>query len=128
MHNLINPEQWNTAQSNEGAIDALIEAKENGLAKFIGVTGHGLAAPIRHLESLKKHKFNSVLLPYNFVLMKNEKYAVEFKILEQYCSENNVAIQTIKSIAKGALGDKEKKHAVWYDPLEDEQSISNAIH
>ncbi len=62
MHNLVNPEQWQTAQKDGGTIDAFIEAKEEGLVKFIGVTGHGLAAPIRHLQSLESYKFNSVLL------------------------------------------------------------------
>lgn len=128
MHNLVNPEQWQTAQNEGGTIDAFIEAKEEGLVRFIGVTGHGLAAPIRHLQSLEQYKFNSVLLPYNFIMMQDEKYALDFKKLENYCVENNVAIQTIKTISKGALGDKKSKHAVWYDPLDDPKSISNAVH
>lgn len=128
MHNLVNPDQWQTAQNEGGTIDAFIEAKEAGLVRYIGVTGHGLAAPLRHLQSLKKYKFNSVLLPYNFILMQNEKYALEFKNLEDFCINNNVAVQTIKTIAKGPLGDKKSKHAVWYDPLEDSKSITNAVH
>jgi predicted aldo/keto reductase-like oxidoreductase len=128
MHNLVNLEQWETAQTEGGTIDAFIEAKEEGLVKFTGVTGHGLAAPVRHLQSLKQYKFNSVLLPYNFIMMQDEKYATDFKELETYCLKNKVAIQTIKTISKGALGHKKKKHAVWYDPLDDPKSIANAIH
>lgn len=128
MHNLVNPEQWVTAQNEGGTIDAFIEAKENGLVKFIGVTGHGLAAPKRHLQSLKHYKFNSVLLPYNFIMMQDQNYASDFKNLEEYCVNNNVAIQTIKTISRGALDDKKSKHAVWYDPLDDPQSITNAVH
>lgn len=128
MHNLINPEQWQTAQNIGGAIDAFIEAKEEGLTRFIGVTGHGLAAPVRHLQSLQHYNFSSVLLPYNFIMLQDKKYASNFKKLEDYCVENKVAIQTIKTISKGALGDKKSKHAVWYDPLEDSQSIANAVH
>lgn len=128
MHNLVNHAQWQTAQNQGGTIDAFIEAKEEGLVKFIGVTGHGLAAPKRHLQSLEQYKFNSVLLPYNFIMMQDEKYAADFKKLEVYCIENNVAIQTIKTISKGALGDKKSKHSVWYDPLDDPQSIANAVH
>ena len=127
MHNLVNPEQWQTAQNKGGTIDAFIEAKEEGLVRYIGVTGHGLAAPRRHLQSLELYQFNSVLLPYNFIMMQDEKYAVDFKKLEKYCLENKVAIQTIKAISKGALGDKKSKHAVWYDPLDDPKSISNAV-
>lgn len=128
MHNLVNPDQWKTAQNQGGTIDAFIEAKEEGLVKFIGVTGHGLAAPKRHLQSLKQYKFNSVLLPYNFLMMQNEKYASDFRDLEEHCLKNKVAIQTIKTISKGALGDKKSRHSVWYDPLDDPQSIANAVH
>jgi predicted aldo/keto reductase-like oxidoreductase len=128
MHNLVNPDQWETAQNDGGTIDAFIEAKEEGLVRFVGVTGHGLAAPRRHLQSLEQYKFNSVLLPYNFIMMKDEKYASDFAKLEKYCVENKVAIQTIKTISKGPLGDKKSKHAVWYDPLDNPQSIANAVN
>lgn len=128
MHNLVNLDQWETAQNDGGTIDAFIEAKEEGLVRFIGVTGHGLAAPRRHLQSLEQYKFNSVLLPYNFIMMQDEKYASDFAKLEKYCVENKVAIQTIKTLSKGPLGDKKSKHAVWYDPLDDPQSIANAVN
>ena len=128
MHNLVNPQQWETAQSHGGTIDAFIEAKEEGLVKFIGVTGHGLAAPRRHFQSLEQYKFNSVLLPYNFIMMQDEKYASDFAKLEKYCIENKVAIQTIKTLSKGPLGDKKSKHTVWYDPLDDPKSIANTVH
>ena len=60
--------------------------------------------------------------------MQDEKYASDFKKLEDYCIKNRVAIQTIKAISKGALGDKKSKHSVWYDPLDDTQSITKAVH
>jgi len=127
MHNLVNPKQWDTALKDNGTIDAFIEAKEEGLTKFLGITGHGLAAPSKHLNSLQKYHFDSVLLPYNFILMRNKRYASDFIKLENYCIRNNIAIQTIKTISKGALGEKKSQHSVWYDPLEDQKSINNAI-
>ena len=96
MHNIINQEQWEIAMKPGGAIDALIEAKQKGWTKHIGITGHGLAAPRRHLESLKRYDFDTVLLPYNYVLMQNEQYASDFQKLVEICKERNVAIQTIK--------------------------------
>ena len=127
MHNLVNPEQRELALSSGGAIDAFVEAREQGLIKFIGVTGHGLAAPSSHLKSLSKFKFDSVLLPYNYIMMQDEKYRSDFNDLEVYCVKNNAAIQTIKSISKGGLGNKKQKYNVWYDPLDNEQSIRNAV-
>jgi aryl-alcohol dehydrogenase-like predicted oxidoreductase len=127
MHMLVNPKEWEVAIHSGGVIDAFIEAKEQGLVRFTGVTGHGLAAPAMHLRSLKMYDFDAVLCPYNYVLMQNQSYAAEFEKLVETCTEQNVAIQTIKSIARGALGDKPKNHAVWYDPLVADEAIGHAV-
>lgn len=129
MHNIINQEQWETAMKPGGAIDALLEAKKRGLTKYIGITGHGLAAPRRHLQSLERYDFDTVLLPYNFVLMQNEQYAAEFNQLEKVCMERNVAIQTIKAIAKGKIPDHEKTHHnTWYAPIDENEGIQLAVN
>ena len=128
MHYLVNPTQWETAMGPGGVLEAMIEAKEQGLTRFIGVTGHGLAAPRMHLRALEVHDLDSVLLPYNYVLMQNLTYAAEFEELEKVCLERNVAIQTIKSIARGPLGDKEHQYSVWYDPLTTPEGIRHAVH
>ncbi|MBN2044685.1 MAG: aldo/keto reductase [Anaerolineales bacterium] len=128
MHYLINPQQWEIAMGPGGVLEAMIEAKEQGLTRFIGVTGHGLAAPRTHLRSLEVYDLDTVLLPYNYVLMQNPAYAAEFAQLAAVCRERNVAIQTIKSVARGPLGDKEHEYAVWYDPLTTPEGISHAVH
>jgi predicted aldo/keto reductase-like oxidoreductase len=128
MHNLINLEQKDKALNPGGAIDAFIEANEMGLIKFMGITGHGLAAPSRHFDSLQLYNFDSVLLPYNYILMQNKNYAADFIKLEEFCVKNKIAIQTIKSLAKGVLKEKESKYSVWYTPLENDESINNAVH
>lgn len=128
MHNLVNDEQWQAALSPGGAIEAFIEAREEGLVKFLGVTGHGLGAPSMHLKSLEQFDFDSVLLPFNYILMQNSEYAEDFKALSKICEEKNVAMQTIKSISRGPLGDKKSKYSVWYNPLDTNGTISNAVH
>jgi aryl-alcohol dehydrogenase-like predicted oxidoreductase len=110
-----------------GAIEAFIEAKEKGLTRYLGVTGHGLAAPTMHIRSLEIFDFDSVLLPYNYILMQKSEYATEFKKLMKKCDERKVAIQTIKALARGPLGDKICHHAVWYDPLEEDEAIEHAV-
>ena len=128
MHYLINPQQWETAMGPGGVLEAMIEAKEQGLTRYIGVTGHGLAAPRTHLRSLEVYDLDTVLLPYNYVLMQNPTYAAEFEQLLAVCRERNVAVQTIKSIARGPLGEKEHEYAVWYDPLTTPEGIRHAVH
>ena len=128
MHNLVNPDQWETAMGSGGALQAFIEAKEMGLARFIGVTGHGLAAPRMHLRSLDVCEFDSVLLPYNYVLMQNSQYAADFQKLAERCVESKTGVQTIKAITKSPLDRKPQKYAVWYDPLDTDEGIEHAVH
>jgi aryl-alcohol dehydrogenase-like predicted oxidoreductase len=128
MHVLIKPEDWKIAMGPGGALEAFIEAREQGLVRFLGVTSHGLIAPSMHLRSLERFDFNSVLLPYNYILMQNPQYAADFEKLSALCRERNVAVQTIKSISRGPMDDKPKVHATWYDPLEDEAAIERAVH
>lgn len=111
-----------------GALEAAIEAREQGLVRFIGVTGHGLAIPAMHLRSLERFDFDSVLLPYNFAMMQNPQYRADFEAVLKVCGERNVAVQTIKSIARGQWGEQGKKRETWYEPLEDQAGIDRAVH
>lgn len=128
LHYLVEDEEWKVAMGESGALEAAMEAKRKGLVKFVGVTGHGVNAPKAHLKSLGRHDFDSVLLPYNFLMMQNPQYAEDFETLLSYCDTHNVAFQTIKSLARGDLGDKQKVYTTWYDPLVNEESIQKSIH
>jgi aryl-alcohol dehydrogenase-like predicted oxidoreductase len=127
MHVLVNEAQWETAMHSGGAIDAFIEAKEEGLVSFLGVTGHGLAAAKMHLKSLEVHDFDAVLLPYNFILMQNPEYAKDFNKLVKICEEKNIALQTIKSLARGPLDGKMNTHTTWYDPIVEDDAINHSV-
>ncbi|MDA3890693.1 MAG: aldo/keto reductase [Salinivirgaceae bacterium] len=128
MHNLVNMEQWQQAFATGGAIEAFIEAKEQGLVKYLGVTGHGLAAPKMHLMSIKKFDFDAVLLPYNYILMQNQEYSADFNKLLNVCNERSIAVQTIKSLAIGKLDNQKAQHNVWYNPLNSQDSINKAVN
>jgi predicted aldo/keto reductase-like oxidoreductase len=127
LHNLTHPDDWNFAMSEDGALKAAVEAKETGLTRFIGVTGHGLMAPAMHKKSLKRYPFDSVLLPWNYVLFKENRYSQDFKALLEICTDRNVAFQTIKSITKGSWGDKKRTHSTWYEPLKEKNDIDRAV-
>jgi predicted aldo/keto reductase-like oxidoreductase len=128
LHYLVDPEEWETAMGPGGVLEAAIEAKEQGLTRFIGVTGHDLSVAKMHMRSLERYDFDSVLLPYNYILMQNPEYAADFEKLFAMCQERNVAVQTIKGIARGAWGDKPKTRLTWYEPLEDQAGIDQAVH
>jgi aryl-alcohol dehydrogenase-like predicted oxidoreductase len=128
IHNLTDVVQRETAMGPGGALEFLVEAREQGLTRFIGITGHGILAPKMHLESLNRFAFDSVLLPCNYLLMQDPYYRDHFNRLIAYCSERNIAVQTIKSIARGLWGNKARSHGTWYEPLSDEQSIAKSVH
>ena len=126
MHNLIDSDEWEQAFSPGGALEALVEARKQGLTRFIGVTGHGYTVAEMHLKSLERYEFDSVLLPYNYVMMQNQLYARSFEKLKQLCAEKNVALQTIKSLARRPWqGDR--VHSTWYQPLDEGDAIHTAV-
>lgn len=128
LHYLVDPEEWATAMGPDGALEALIEAREEGLVRFIGVTGHDVVVAERHLQSLERFDFDSVLLPYNYPMMKNPVYTEKFDELLALCKARNVAVQTIKSLAIGPWGDMEQTYTTWYRPLERQADIDKAVH
>ncbi|HEY3342808.1 MAG TPA: aldo/keto reductase [Anaerolineae bacterium] len=128
MHYLVDPEEWEIAMGPGGALEALVEAREQKLVRFIGVTGHDLTVPQMHLRSLARFQLDSVLLPYNYLLAQNSEYMATFDELQALCQKRNVAMQTIKSIARGPWGDKPHSHATWYEPLTDQHDIDTAVN
>lgn len=128
LHNLTDDEGWEQAMGPGGALEALVEARDRGQVRFIGVTGHGTQVARMHLRSLEQFPFDSVLLPYNFSMMQGEAYAADFAELMSVCNEREVAVQTIKSIARRRWqeGDTQQRYS-WYEPLRDPDAIERAI-
>ncbi len=128
LHNLSDPIEWDRALSPGGAIDAARKAKEEGLIKFIGVTGHGAQIAATHRRSLQRFDFDSVLLPYNYLTLQSDYYKANFEALQQTCKERNAAVQTIKSLAYRPWSGRERTTSTWYQPLEDQRDIDTAVH
>ena len=128
LHNLADVIEWDTALSPGGALDACIEAREEGLVRFIGVTGHGLSIPEMHRRSLERFAFDSVLAPYSYRQMQDERYADRFNALAAVCQERNVALQTIKSLALRRWEGRPHTATTWYEPLTEQAEIDLAAH
>ncbi len=127
LHNLVEDDEWETVFAPGGAVEALAAARDEGLVSHIGVTGHGLRIAGMHLRSLERFDFASVLLPVNFVLLDNPGYRSDVEALLAVCADRGVAVQTIKSIARGRWSDETTPHFSWYDPLTDPAAIDRAV-
>ena len=129
LHALTHPDEWEQALGPGGALEAATQARDEGLVRFIGVTGHGWTVAAMHKRSLERFDFDSVLMPWNWYAAHHQTYAREFETAVALCAERNVAVQTIKAIARGpwAAGAK-RHHSTWYEPLENEEDIRTAVH
>ena len=127
LHNLVDVIEWEFALREGGALDAAIEARDEGLVRFIGVTGHGLTVARMHRRSLERFPFDSVLLPYSYVQLRDARYAAEFEELTAVCNERGVAVQTIKSISLAPWDGRTQTAATWYEPLREQADIDLAV-
>ena len=128
LHNLVDPIEWETALRDGGALDAAVEAREEGLVRSIGVTGHGLTVARMHRRSLERFPFDSVLVPYSYVQLRDERYEADFEELVGVCAERGVAVQTIKAITLAPWDGREQTAATWYEPLREQADIDLAVH
>jgi aryl-alcohol dehydrogenase-like predicted oxidoreductase len=129
LHNLVDEGEWQRALGDDGALHAAVEAREEGLVRWIGVTGHGTRVAAMHRRSLERFDFASVLLPYNHVAMQDPAYARDFEALLTECRQRGVAVQTIKSVARRRWPEgTAPRRTTWYEPLEDAAAIEHAVH
>jgi aryl-alcohol dehydrogenase-like predicted oxidoreductase len=128
LHNLVDVIDWELALREGGALEAAVEAREEGLVRFIGVTGHGLSVAAVHLRSLERFPFDSVLLPYNYRQVQDERYHRDFEAVAERCAERGVAVQTIKAIALAPWDGRAQTASTWYEPLAEPADIEVAVH
>ncbi len=128
LHYLVGEDEWRVAMGPGGALEYLQEAREQGLVKHIGVTGHDVAIARMHQRSLERFDFDSVLLPYNYLMMQNPVYRAGFNEVVEACKACDCAVQTIKGITRRPYLGEQRNHNTWYEPLTDQASIDKAVH
>ena len=128
LHAVIEDAEMETALGPGGALEAAIEARQQGLVRFIGITSHTLHAPLIHRQALEHFDFDSVLLPYNYMLMQNPQYKADFEALTTICQQKQVAMQVIKTAQRRPWGDHPHTAATWYEPFQEQSQIDLAIH
>jgi aryl-alcohol dehydrogenase-like predicted oxidoreductase len=128
LHNLVEPDEWEQAHAPGGALEAMVQARDEGLVRFLGVTGHGLRIAARHRESLERFDYDSVLLPYNHVLLDDDGYRADVEDLLACCAERSVAVQTIKSLARRRWpADHQGPRFSWYEPITDPDALARGV-
>lgn len=127
LHHLVDPQEWEIALGPGGALEAAIRAREEGLVRFIGVTGHGLTTPVMHRRALDVFDFDSVLLPFNFVMAQDAQYLADFSSLVETCRQRNTAVQVIKTLLHRPWGEQQQTRTTWYKPLEEQADIDRAV-
>ena len=127
LHSLGEESNWDKVFADDGAFHAAVEAKEQGKARFVGITGHGVHIARLHLRALEIYPFDAVLLPLNYPMFLNEDYMADFYELREVCLQRQIAMQTIKAVTRRPWGEQEKTSATWYQPLEQQDAIDNAV-
>jgi len=129
FHNLCEEKDWEIAMGPGGALEAAIAARDEGLVRFIGVTGHGTQTANMHLRSVRQFPFDSVLLPYNYMMMQDPIYAADFEALLTHCKNENIAVQTIKAMARRRWpSSAPARRFSWYEPLTDNRAVEQTVH
>jgi predicted aldo/keto reductase-like oxidoreductase len=128
LHCLVDPEDWEAAFGPGGVVELAVEARNEKLVRYIGVTGHGLNAPQMHQRSLDRFDFDSVMVSYNYLLAQNPQYLADFNALWEVCKTRNIAMQTCKTIVRGLWGDQPRTRTTWYQPVEGPADIDRLVH
>ncbi|MDM5199397.1 aldo/keto reductase [Fictibacillus enclensis] len=129
LHAVGTIEELDKCTAKGGALEAAIEAKEEGIIKAIGITGHGHQAPVTHLEALKRFSFDTVLLPLNYYMYSLVDYRAAFDALMAEANSQNVAVRAIKAIAKAPWEEgQERNYATWYEPFDQQEVIDACVH
>ncbi len=127
-HAITSMDELDAVTAKGGALEAFVEAREQGLVRYLGITGHGVDSPKIYLEALRRFDFDSVLFPLNFVQMANPVYREHAEALIASCKAKDVGTMIIKSITRGPWGDKPHTATTWYEPFEEFERIQQAVN
>jgi aryl-alcohol dehydrogenase-like predicted oxidoreductase len=128
LHAITSMDELDACTMAGGALEALENARVQGLVRHIGITGHGIDSPAIFIEALNRFDFDSILFPLNFVQMSIPKFRKDAEVLVALCKEKDVGTMVIKTITKGPWGEKQKTATTWYEPFDEMEAIQQAVN
>jgi len=128
IHGITSLKELDQVTGPGGALETMKKAREQGLTRFVGITGHGMDAPGLFMEALRRFNFDSVLFPLNPILLGNKAYRRDAENLLQLCHDRQVGTMIIKSVAKGSWEDRQQVYDTWYEPFTDQQTIQQHVN
>ena len=131
LHAVCDPEDLDRATGPGGALEAAIQAKEEGLVGAVGITGHGHEAPATHLEALSRYPFDTILTPWNYILSTDEDYRRDYEALVQEIERQDAGLMTIKTVSRrnwpGGDPQRDQRYTTWYEPFDSQEHIDAAV-
>jgi aryl-alcohol dehydrogenase-like predicted oxidoreductase len=128
LHAVGDREELDLATAADGALQAAVRAHDEGLAKAIGITGHGDQAPATHLEALRRYPFATVLTPLNPVLARDSAYLGDYEALVEEVKRQDVGLMIIKTVARRNWpDDADKSYTTWYEPFDEQSRITATV-
>ena len=127
LHSVVTVEELDKATAKGGALETLVEMREQGLTKWLGITGHGPYVPSTILESLRRFDFDTVMFPLNPAMARDADYRRDSEALLAEANARNVGVQTIKMIARGGWDGGQRDCHTWYDPHREQADIDRSL-
>ncbi len=127
MHAVCTLEDLDAALGRGGVIETMTAARDQGKVRYLGITSHGMLAPVVQLAALERFDFDTVMLPINARLFANADYRRDAERLLALCQQRDVGVMAIKSVAKGPWAGREKTYNPWYEPYDVQQDIADSV-
>jgi aryl-alcohol dehydrogenase-like predicted oxidoreductase len=127
LHAVCTPEHLEACFAPGGSMEAILEARDEGLVKHIGITGHGWQSPATHQAALDRFPFATVMTSGNRMMAARPDYARDWNALLARCQRDDVGVHVLKATAKGPWGDRTPTHNTWYEPLTDPVDVRHAV-
>ncbi|HUD17117.1 MAG TPA: aldo/keto reductase [Acidimicrobiales bacterium] len=109
------------------AFEAVLAARDEGLCRFVGITGHDLTAPAAHLLALQRYDLDTVMFPVNPRLWSDPAYRADAEVLLAHTAEHDLGVMAIKSAAARPWGDRPHTAGTWYEPYATAAEVTRGV-